>query len=119
MCMYVSKPYSDVVERNSTLIVYRCVLHNYVYVYPLRQQKRGNRNLNSNTLLYHNYTLTSEPISCAHMNDACSYSGDIGGGQGWQTDRHLIRRILMYIVIQNGLQYNAHDSCYSNKQDKR
>jgi len=24
----------------------------------------------------------------------------------------------MYIVIQNGLQYNAHDSGYSNKQDK-
>jgi len=25
----------------------------------------------------------------------------------------------MYIVIQNGLQYNAHDSGYSNKQDKK
>jgi len=24
----------------------------------------------------------------------------------------------MYIVIQNGLQYNARDSGYSNKQDK-
>ena len=35
-----------------------------------------------------------------------------------QTERHLIRRILMYIVIQNGLQYNTHDSGYSNKQDK-
>jgi len=34
------------------------------------------------------------------------------------TDRHFIRCILMYIVIQNGLQYNAHDSGYSNKQDK-
>ena len=33
-----------------------------------------------------------------------------------QTDRHFIR--LMYIVIQNGLQYNAHNSGYSNKQDK-
>jgi len=36
-----------------------------------------------------------------------------------QTDRHFIRRILMYIVIQNGLQYNAHDSGHSIKQDKK
>ena len=36
-----------------------------------------------------------------------------------QTDRHVIRRILMYIVIQNGLQYNTHDSGYSNKQEKK
>ena len=36
----------------------------------------------------------------------------------YQTDRHFIRRILMYIVIQTGLQYNAHDSGYSNKRDK-
>ena len=25
----------------------------------------------------------------------------------------------MYLVIQNGLQNNAHDSGYSNKQDKQ
>jgi len=25
----------------------------------------------------------------------------------------------MYIGIHNGLQYNAHDSGYSNKQDKQ
>ena len=31
-----------------------------------------------------------------------------------QTNRHFIRRILAYIVIQNGLQYNAHDSDYSS-----
>jgi len=27
-----------------------------------------------------------------------------------QTDIHFIRRILAYIVIHNGLQYNTHDS---------
>jgi len=35
-----------------------------------------------------------------------------------QADRHtysyFIRRILAYIFIQNGLQYNAHDSGYSS-----
>jgi len=31
------------------------------------------------------------------------------------SDRHFIRRILMYIVMQNGLQYNAHDLGYSNR----
>ena len=35
-----------------------------------------------------------------------------------QTDIYFIRRILINIVIQHGLQYNAHDSGYSNKQDK-
>ena len=35
-----------------------------------------------------------------------------------QTDRHFIRRILMYIIIKNGLQYNAHDSCYSKNRTK-
>ena len=35
-----------------------------------------------------------------------------------QTD-NFIQRKLIYIVIQNGLQYNAHDSGYSNKQDKK
>jgi len=30
-------------------------------------------------------------------------------------DRHLvIQHILAYIVIQNGLQYNAHDSGYAS-----
>ena len=40
-------------------------------------------------------------------------------GTDRQTDRHFIRRILMYIFIRNGLQFNAHDSGYSNKQDKQ
>ena len=34
-----------------------------------------------------------------------------------QTYRHFIRRILMYIVIRHGLQYNTHESGYLNKQD--
>ena len=36
-----------------------------------------------------------------------------------QTDEHFIRRILIYIVKQNGLQYNAHDSGYSNQPYKK
>ena len=34
-----------------------------------------------------------------------------------QTD--ILFDVYVYIVIQNGLQYNAHDSGYSNKQDKK
>jgi len=33
-----------------------------------------------------------------------------------QTD--ILFDVYVYIVIQNGLQYNTHDSGYSNKQDK-
>jgi len=33
-----------------------------------------------------------------------------------QTD--ILFDVYVYIIIQNGLQYNAHDSGYSNKQDK-
>ena len=31
-----------------------------------------------------------------------------------KTDRYFIGRILAYIVIQNGLKYNAHDLGYSS-----
>ena len=36
-----------------------------------------------------------------------------------QTDRQtdILFDVYVYKVIQNGLQYNAHDSGYSNKQD--
>ena len=37
------------------------------------------------------------------------------------TDRQtvILFDVYVYIVISNGLQYNAHDSGYSNKQDKK
>ena len=40
--------------------------------------------------------------------------------QDSQTDRQtdILFDVYVYIVTQNGLQYNAHDSGYSNKHDK-